>query len=72
MSKDKLENLCRYFLGRDQSSHWYLVLADYSEQWTMWTNIPEEDERCWIVPWYATRINGGPEFISFLDPVDLK
>jgi hypothetical protein len=56
----------RYFIGRDQSSHEYLVPYDKLEEWRAWTEIPEDDERSWDVPKYAKELDGG--LLTFLAP----
>lgn len=72
MSYDKPDHFCRYFLGQDNSSHWYLVLEDSRLHWEAWRNLPEEDERSWNEPWYASRLNGGPGSVTFIDPVNIN
>lgn len=59
----------RFFLGRDQSSHWYLVPLEHRAEWLAWTEIPENDERSWEPPAFARMIDGPT--ISFTDPKDI-
>lgn len=58
----------RYFLGRDNSAHWYIVEAKYRTDWEHWCTLPEDDEESWEVPDFAMRLNGGPEQITFTNP----
>ncbi len=37
----------RFFLGRDESSHWYLVPVERKEEWDAWTELSEDDEESW-------------------------
>lgn len=60
----------RYFIGRDCSSHWYIVPAEKRAAWEAWANISEDDERSWDVPDYARRIDN-PYRMTFRDPVEL-
>lgn len=60
----------RYFLGHDQSCHWYLVPAARRAEWEKWSNIPEDDEASWDEPAWAKRIGGDPACVTFTDPID--
>lgn len=57
----------RYFLGRDNSSHRYLVPIQHYDAWHDWAEIPEDDERSWEVPDFARRIYN-PYRLTFTDP----
>jgi hypothetical protein len=58
----------RYFLSRDNSSHWYLVPADKRAEWNAWCDLDEDDERSWDTPEWARRLSGSPSRITFTDP----
>ncbi len=57
----------RFFLSQDNSSHWYLVPVSQDILWEQWRNIPEDDERSWVEPEFAKRIDG-PHRLTFTDP----
>lgn len=59
----------RYFIGSDNSGHKYVVPAEQHEAWSEWANLPEDDERAWEAPEYATRIPGALSLLTFSDPV---
>lgn len=63
MSKDR-----RYFLGQDQSSHWYLVPANRREEFERWAAIDEEDSRGWLAPDYVTEIGCHISLLEFEIP----
>lgn len=48
----------RYFIGYDNSGHKYIVPVAHWEDWEEWLKIPEDDERSWDEPGYATRFSG--------------
>ena len=58
-----------YFLGRDQSSHWYLVPTEHRDEWEAWSGMDDNDEASWTTPEWACRIDG-PSFVTFTDPKD--
>jgi hypothetical protein len=58
----------RYFLGQDQSCHWYLIPVMYKDAWIEWCDIPESDERSWDVPFFAKEIDGYHS-LTFTDPL---
>lgn len=62
-----MNNEERYFLGRDESLHWYLVPLKNKKEWDEWTEISEDDERYWKVPEFAKRIDGY-DSITFSNP----
>lgn len=53
----------RYRLVQDDSSHWYVIPAEKSEEWSVF----EEDEDNWNVPEWATSLNGSPHNVTFSD-----
>jgi hypothetical protein len=57
----------RYFLDQDCSSHWYLIPFDKQDEWKVYTEIPEDDPRCWDTPAFADSIDG-PSSITFTSP----
>lgn len=59
-------NIPRYFIGFDGSGHSYLVPLEKKDEWDVWTEISEDDERSWDVPDYAVYIDGG--LLTFSDP----
>ena len=59
----------RYFLGADNSGHWYLVDANKRTEFEVWTNLSDDDEAGWTCPEYAERINGSPAQVTFEQPV---
>lgn len=60
----------RYFLGRDNSAHWYIVQADKRADWEAWLNIPEDDELSWVPPGCARAIGGDPSSVTFSNPAE--
>jgi hypothetical protein len=54
----------RYFLGRDDDGHWYLVDAGKREEWETWV----EDPDAWATPEFARRLGGSPSWVTFTDP----
>lgn len=65
----------RFFLARDNSSHWYLVPAELHEIWDAWTELDEDDSDSWALPGPlqaagCRRLNGNPSNVTFTDPVD--
>lgn len=55
----------RYFIGHDNSGHQYIVPVSKRDEWFAWADLPDDDERGWEEPPYATRIGGG---LTFTDP----
>ena len=47
----------KYFLGRDNDCHWYIIDADKEGEWYEWVNLDGDDERCWNVPDFAESID---------------
>lgn len=66
---DKTEPLplvpVRYFLNRDESSHWYIVEELHRSDFEDWTAREDPD-----VPYYARRLNGSPSNVTFESPLD--
>ncbi len=60
----------RYFLGRDNSAHWYVVRADKRPEWEAWCNIPEDDELSWLPPEFANALGGDPSAVTFSHPAE--
>ncbi len=58
----------RYFLGSDNSSHWYLVPVAHRKDWEAWTNLDEDDEASWEAPDFAVRLGGHLSQVTFADP----
>lgn len=56
----------RFFLSSPDGDHWYVVPCDHAAAWEKWCAIPEDDERRWKVPRYATQVDG-PHVITFAD-----
>ena len=56
----------KYFIGFDCSLHRYLVPLEKLKEWQTWCEIPEDDERSWVAPEYAQRIEGG--LLTFENP----
>jgi len=61
-------NQTRYFLGQDESSHWYLVLEDRVADWSKWLSLASDDPESWETPKCAIRLDGSPGSVSFTDP----
>ncbi len=59
----------RYFLGRDNSGHWYLVEETYRSLWADWVNLEDDDEQAAAVPAFAKRLSQHPSHLTFADPV---
>lgn len=55
----------RFFLDRDNDSHWYLVPAEYRKEWETWLNLDADDEGSWSTPTWAQRLNGSPTQVTF-------
>lgn len=58
----------RYFLGRDNDGHWYIVPVAMAAEWEAWSAIPEDDERAWDAPEFAHRFGGAPCLVTFTTP----
>lgn len=58
----------RYFLSCDDSAHWFLVELEHADEWYEWTDQLSKDAADWNTPKFATRIDGGPGGVSFIDP----
>lgn len=58
-----------YFLGCDNSSHWYVIPARCEREWDDFVNIPEDDERSWSPPIWAIPIGGSPSLVKFKHPI---
>ena len=57
----------KFFLDRDDSSHWYLVPLDKSKEWRRWSRLDEDDPKYGITPQFAKMINS-PFNITFENP----
>lgn len=55
----------RYRTGSDNSGHRYFYPVDNQRQFQAWTELDEDDERGWVTPSYAIRIDGT---FTFTDP----
>ena len=69
MSRKSKNGPERFFLGCDQSSHWYLIPDSKSKAWSAFLALDEDDPRSWAVPEWAKTLGGGPESITFTDPI---
>lgn len=49
----------RFFLARDNSSHWYF--------WNDWMDLSEDDPAAWSSPAACRRVDG-PSHVTFTDP----
>lgn len=58
----------KYFLSRDNDSHWYVVPVANAAEWEDWVAVPEDDERAWDVPAFAHPIGGAPCLVTFTAP----
>jgi len=58
----------RFYLSRDNDSHWYVIPAAKRREWEEWLDIPEDDERAWEVPDFARPVGGSPTLVTFTDP----
>ena len=54
----------RYFIGGDNSGHEYYVPVSREDEFREWAELPEEDERGWDAPEWATRIDGTFTFVN--------
>lgn len=54
-----------YFLSSDNSGHWVLVPQPIRAWWFKFLEIPEDDERSWVLPEGCIEVGGGPESIVF-------
>lgn len=48
-----------FCIVQDNDCHGYVIPEWKRQDWYIWLEIPENDERAWEVPSYATRIDGG-------------
>lgn len=62
---DGIDDPVEYFLGQDNSGHWYLVLASRRQEWYSWTELDDEDEAAWEAPDFAERLDGSPGRVIF-------
>lgn len=58
----------RYYLTRDNDSHWLIVPVSKKEDFGKWLYIPSDDERAWEYPDYVKEIGGCPSQVTFIDP----
>ena len=58
----------QFFLGRDQSSHWYVIPEEHRAAWEEWCDLDEDDEASWIAPKFAIPVNGSPSNVTFTNP----
>jgi hypothetical protein len=58
----------RYFLAKDNDSHWYVVPCDRQAEWDAWCTIVDGDERGWTPPDFVQRVGGAPSRVTFTDP----
>ncbi len=56
-----------YYIGHDNSGHDYLVPWMKREEFSKWSELPEDDEAGWTAPDWAFRIDGG--CLTFENPV---
>lgn len=57
----------RYFIGRDDSAHTYLVQVEHRDKWDAWVNQLGGDHADYDTPSYARRIDGVHR-LTFTDP----
>ena len=62
----------RYFLDKDNSSHWHLIEENYRDEWNEWKNLDENDESSWNTPDFACMLSGSPASITFTNPIHEK
>ena len=62
--------MTKYFISADGDGHWYLVQAKNRDLWEAWQDIPEDDERGWEPPAFASRIDY-PEAVEFYLPAEV-
>lgn len=60
--------LKRFYLSRDQSSHWYIIPYARRAEWDKWLELPEDDERSWTPPAWAREVGGSPSLVTFERP----
>jgi len=58
----------RFFLGRDNSGHWYLIPLSHYDDYIRWNNLDKDDPESWDAPDWMKRLDGSPSRITFLDP----
>ena len=54
-----------YFLSQDNSGHWILVPQPIRAWWFKYLEIPDDDERSWVLPEGCIEVGGAPESIVF-------
>lgn len=59
--------MIKYFLGRDNSCHWYLVQSEFRDEWEKWIELSEDDPKSWDVPSFAKGIDNPSEIDFFLE-----
>lgn len=52
----------RFRLAQDDSSHWYVIPVERSEEWSKWEESGE-----WDVPEWAVELGGSPTNVTFSD-----
>lgn len=57
----------RFFMGQDQSSHWYLVPVERRDEWEAWSGMDDNDEASWETPSWVKQIDG-PSSVTFTAP----
>ena len=58
----------KYFLDTDSSAHWYVIPWDRREEWELWAQLEDDDERAWTPPEWAKAVNGSPSGVVFENP----
>lgn len=55
-------------LVSDNSGHDYVIPSEKLNEWDVFMQIPDDDERSWDVPDWAHRIDGRFEFGEWREP----
>jgi len=57
----------RYYLDRDNDSHWYVVPVSRKDDWEAWLGLGEDEEAGWDEPDFVARVGGSPSLVTFTD-----
>lgn len=58
----------RFYLSRDNDSHWYVIPVAKQQEWDAWLDIPSDDERAWNAPDFARPVGGALSLVTFGNP----
>lgn len=55
----------KYFIDKDQSSHYYIIPLSKKEDWKKFNQLDEDDPKSWELPDYAIPVGGCISRVTF-------